>query len=394
MPWLLEMTLVVSLLMAPAVIYLSYRLFHITKSIYSGKGWSIFILSFLVWSFYLFPLSGTFDFYLTGGIDVLEYPKPLAYWFWFGLIFVFQLVTWVLIADIVKFVTRYFTENKPMVTRIHSKVVFLLFVGIFIFTGVKLYYDTTTITTQNIELPVEELPESLRDFKIIHISDIQGDEYTGQRKIARYIDKVNAQNPDLIIFTGDLISYGTEFIKMASKELGAAKATYGIIAVVGDHDFWAGVENVEKALKEQGIPLLQDENHTVNLDSTTSILVTGVTEVYSKHSDSRIVDSLTSNPGDHALKVFASHQISTHLISSARENSYDAMLAGHTHGGQIRVPFMGMSFSASERETEYVSGLYQEGGLMINVNNGLGFTLGPIRYNAPPMVSVIELKLK
>lgn len=388
------MTLVVSLLMAPAVIYLSYRLFQISKEIYSDKGWQRIILSVLVWSFYLFPLSGTFDFYITGGIEVLEYPKPLVYWFWFGLIFVFQLVTWVLIVDVAKFASRYVTEDKAMVTRIHSKLTFILFVGIFIFTGLKLYHDTKTITTQNIELPVEELPESLRDFKIVHISDIQGDEYTGQKEIARYIDNVNAQNPDLVIFTGDLISYGTKFIEMASKELGAVKATYGIIAVVGDHDYWAGVENVEKALEEEGIPLLQDENHIVHLDSTTSVLVTGITEVYSKHSDSRIVDSLTSDTDNHTLKVIASHQIANNLISSARKNDYDAMFAGHTHGGQIRVPFMGMSFSASERETEYVSGLYQEGELMINVNNGLGFTLGPIRYNAPPMVTVIKLKQK
>jgi predicted MPP superfamily phosphohydrolase len=385
------MTLVVSLLMAPAVIYLSYRLFHTSKKIYSDRGWLKLILSLFVWSFYLFPLIGSFDFYITGGIEVLEYPKPLTYWFWFGLIFVFQLVTWVLIVDVVKFASRFFTEDKKMVTRIHSQVIFILFAGVFIFTGLKLYHDTTTITTQEIELPLEELPEALHDFKIVHISDIQGDEYTGKREIARYIQKVNVQNPDLVIFTGDLISYGTKFIKMAAKELGATEATYGIVAVVGDHDFWSGVEHVEKALEEQGIPLLQDENYPVQIDSTTSVLITGVTEVYSQHSDSRIVDSLTSNAKNHALKIFASHQIVNHLITSSQKNNYNLMLAGHTHGGQIRVPFMGMSFSASERETEYVSGLYQEGDLMINVNNGLGFTLGPIRYNAPPMVSVIHL---
>lgn len=385
------MTLLVSMLMAPVVLYLSFRLYYIFRQFVSETWRLKVLLPVSLFSFYLFPLTGLVDFYYTGGIEVLQYPKPLTYWFWFGLIFVFQLATWVIISDLLKLAAQYFSADKNQIDRLHAQAILALIVIIFCYTGYKIYSDTTTIETQEVALGIDQLPAALDGFRIVHITDIQGDEYTGRQKIERYIQKVNEQNPDLIIFTGDLISYGTDFIEMSAEEFGKVKAKYGTYAVVGDHDYWADLENVKPALTEQNIPLLQDENKIVDIDSTTNIVITGITEIYSRDSDPEVVDSLTSSARDAAVKIMASHQVKDHLISSAQVNEYDMLLAGHTHGGQVRVPFLGMSFSAAERETEYVSGLYQEGDLVINVNNGLGFTLSPIRYDAPPEVSVITL---
>lgn len=388
------MSLIVSLLMVPGVLYLASR-FYVIGNQYFSATWKLkLVLPLILLSFYLYPISGALYFYITGGIDVMTYPKSLIYWFWFGLVFVFQLATWMIIADVLKLIVRFFSDDQGWINRIHTNTALLLFIVIFCYTGWKVHRDTTHIEIQKTTLSVKGLPESLEGFKIAHITDIQGDRYTGRRQIARYIQKVNDQNPDLVIFTGDLISYGTDYIKQSAEELGNAKASYGTIAVVGDHDYWAGVEHVKGALKKENIPLLRDENHTIQIGSTTSVLVTGVTEVYSKSSNPQIVDSLASSTHNTSLKIFASHQIVDHIIRSANKNGYNLLLAGHTHGGQIRVPFMGMSFSASERETEYVSGRYKEGSLTINANNGLGFTLGPIRYNAPPNVSVITLERK
>lgn len=394
MPWLLRMTLLVSLLMAPAVIYLVWRVNVSARQLLGGSAWSKHILPAVVCSFYLFPLIGIIDFYFSGDIDLLKYPKPLAYWFWFGLLFVFQLATWVLVADLAKGITRFFSWDPRRMDRIHARLIFMLFVVIFSYTGWKVYRDTTRVAVENITLPVEDLPEPLHGFKVAHISDIQGDEYTGRQEISGYIRKLNEQNPDLVIFTGDLISYGTDFVDMSARAFGKAKARHGVYAVVGDHDYWAGTAAVKQALNEAGISLLEDENIGIPVDSSSFAVMTGVTEVYSQRSNPETVDSLSRRAGDAKLKIFASHQVNDRLIDSAIKHGYDMMLAGHTHGGQIRVPFMGMDFSASERETDYVSGLYWEGTLPIHINNGLGFTLGPIRYNAPPTVTVIELQPK
>lgn len=391
MPWLLEMTLLVSLLMIPAVIYLAWRLYKSSAHVFSGNKYAKLIMPLVLLSFYIFPVSGMIDFYVSGSIDVMKYPKPLTYWFWFGLVFVFQLVTWVLIADLIKWGSSFWGERFPKMDRWHAQIVVGLFLMVFLFVGWKRYDDSTDIITDNVPIQIQDLPDSYSGFRIVHISDIQGDEYTSRHDIARYIEKVNAQNPDLVIFTGDLISYGTDYIKMAAEELGKVKSKYGTYAVLGDHDYWAGIKHIQKALTEQEIPLLRDENAFVDVDSTFSIAITGITQVYSKHADPDSVRKLTSQTKSADIKILASHQVEDFLISSSRENNYNMLLAGHTHGGQIRVPFMGMHFSAAEQETKYVSGLYWEKNFPIYVNNGLGYTLGPMRYGAKSMVSVIEL---
>lgn len=353
--------------------------------------WVALLLPLLLGSFYLFPIGATIDFWITGHIDVLKFSQPLTYWFWFGLVFVFQLTTWVLILDVLKMVLRLIMQNKKLIDDWHPRIGLLLFALVFLFVGWKTYHDSNHIITKHVALPVEKLPPALQDFKIIHISDLQGDEYTSQKEIADYIRKVNALQPDLIIFTGDLISYGTDFIQASAEAFGRARATYGTFAVVGDHDYWAGLEHIRKALAEEHIPLLRNQNRLIQVADGASVLITGFTQVYSKQVSAEKVDSLT-RAQQASLKIIASHQVADHLISSARQQGYDMLLAGHTHGGQIRVPFMGMTFSAAEQETKYISGLYWKGELPIYVNNGLGFTLGPIRYNAPPEITVITLR--
>jgi predicted MPP superfamily phosphohydrolase len=392
MPWLLQMTLLVSSLMIPAVLYLIWRFYTTGQQLPFGTKKNAFIIPLILCSFFCFPIVGFFDFYFSAQIDVLKYPKPLTYWFWFGLIVVFQLATWVLVADVIKLLSRLLDWHRIRIARLHTYAFIVLFVSIFCYSGWKVYHDTTHVVTDHISMSVEELPESLEGFKVVHISDIQADEYTGRSEIANYVRQINEQNPDLVIFTGDLISYGTDFIQMAAEEFGKAEATYGTYAVVGDHDYWAGTKNVEQALEENGMPLLKDENSTMAIDSSSSMMLTGITEVYSKQSDPKTVDSLARHAQNTALKIMASHQVDEHLIQSSKKYGFDMLLAGHTHGGQIQVPFMGMEFSAAAQETKYVSGLYHEKDLPINVNNGLGFTLGPIRYNAPPTITVIELQ--
>ena len=389
MPWLLRMTLVVASLMLPAILYLSFRYYATFKS--HLQKW---LVPILLLTFYAYPLGALIDFYSTGSINLLDYPQPLAYWFWLGLIFVFQLATWVIVTDLIKLVATYFYGDKNVISRWYPHLIAALFTIIFLFTAATTYLHTTQVQAQHHTISIENLSKSLQGFKIVHITDIQGDEYTGSDEIRNYIKHVNQQNPDLIIFTGDLISYGTDFIDMSAQELGKAKSKYGTIAVVGDHDYWAGLDNIEPALNNQNIPLLQDENHTIQINNTSNITITGVTEVYSKKANSTVVDSLTKSTASSDLKIFASHQVNDQLISKAQQQNYHLMLSGHTHGGQIHVPFMGMNFSASQQETQYVQGLYRENSLPINVNNGLGFTLAPIRYEAPPNISVITLQKK
>lgn len=390
MPWLLRMTLIVSGIMVISHLYLGWRLTKSVTFLTERKPYA-WIPALILCTFYILPVTGFILYGIQGNLDLLEIPKPVTYWFWFGFAFSFQLLSWIIVLDILKIAFKLWSKRNSTATdKIYGKIALLTALAVLVFTGAKMYRNTSVIQTDEIELSLENLPDGLDGYRIIHISDVQGDQYTGQENIRRYAEMVNAQKPDLVIFTGDLISYGTDYIEMSAEALSNIKAPHGVYAVVGDHDYWAGLSNVEPALENRGIELLKDENRLIEAGESR-MLLTGITQVYSKRAGEEAVGKLVSDSSRVSLRIMAAHQVSDLLLRESQANDYSLFLAGHTHGGQVRVPVFGMTFSASDLETRYVSGTYQEGGLLINVNNGLGFTLAPVRYNAPPSISVIEL---
>ena len=385
------MTLLVSGIMAIAHLYLAWRLTQSARFI-SKRALIRWLPAIVLVTFYALPVTGLVTYGIQGRLDLLEIPKPVTYWFWFGFAASYQLLTWIIIFDILKAGFHFLGKiESSKINRIYGKTVWITVAIVLVFSGIKMYLNTSQVGTQTVELAVENLPEGLREFRIVHISDIQGDQYTGRVEIENYIEKVNEQKPDLVIFTGDLISYGTDFIEMSAEAFSKVEATYGAYAVVGDHDYWADLANVEPALESRGIPLLRDENRVLEIRGS-KILLTGITQVYSKRADPEKVRELTSDSVNVGIKILAAHQVSDHILNGAKDNNYHLYLAGHTHGGQVRVPLFGMTFSASEMETDYVSGTYRRDNILLNINNGLGFTLAPVRYNAPPAITVIKLK--
>ncbi len=392
MSWLLTMTLLVAGLMLLPGLYLGWRFKKATGFI-TPKTLLKWLPVLLLASFYLHPLAGLFRYLISGDSEFFNYPIFLTYWFWFGFVLSFQLITWVLLFDIIKIIADKASDwPSNRINTFYSYSLAALAAFLFVFTAVKMWVDTGQIDVKKSVLHSEQIPEAFNDFRIVHISDLQGDAYTGRKEIANYIQKVNALQPDLVIFTGDLISYGTDYIDMAAEKLSEAEATRGLYAVIGDHDYWAGVAHIKSAYQKYGVNLLQDENVIISFNGD-SLLLTGITEVYSKHIPPDSLQKLTSAFKDVQFEILASHQATEKVVEAAREQNYELLLGGHTHGGQIRVPFMFMNISAPSFETPWLSGFYTLGDLLLNINNGLGFTLAPVRYDAQPSVSVIDLSV-
>ena len=97
---------------------------------------------------------------------------------------------------------------------------------------------------------------------------------------------------------------------------------------------------------------------------------------------------------DADLRILLVHQPAEWLLNQASERSYDLLVAGHTHGGQIVIHPLGIPVTASMRETGYYSGEYTLGSMAIVVTNGVGLTLAPVRYHAPAEVTTIVLGTK
>lgn len=337
---------------------------------------------------YLFGVQGIISQFRFGGkiFDAL-----FTYPFWFGLVFAVQTFLLFLAVDITKFILS-FVKVYSLQTRlafVYPRLILILAFASALYSAVKIYIDTNSIKVNAIDLKVKNLPSTLKGFKIAHISDIQADNRTGEEKLAKYVDLLNSLQPDIVIFTGDAVTYGTEHIPIAVKMLSKVKSKFGLYSCVGDHDYWAGLKNINDEMNKYGLRLYSNENAILKIDGA-KIGLTFVTNIYSVRPEIETLNKLASE-NETDLKIFVTHQPSESLVNFAHKNGYKIFLAGHTHGGQVVFSFFGFKFIPSRVETKYVSGYYRLDSMLVNVNNGLGFTLAPIRFNAPAEITLIKL---
>ena len=220
---------------------------------------------------------------------------------------------------------------------------------------------------------------------------MQADGRTNGSKLQQYVDLVNRLQPDIILFGGDLVTGGTDYIETGAEAMSKMEAKYGVYACLGDHDFFSNSEKVSRSLKENGIMLLDNAAKLVPVGST-NIALTGITNMYRTRLTTATLDAVEQGRPQGPVNILLTHQPSEWLVDYAAEHHYDLFVAGHTHGGQIAFPLPGFLLTGSSFETRYVTGFYKAGEMLVSINNGLGLTLAPIRYQAPAEVTVITLR--
>jgi hypothetical protein len=267
-----------------------------------------------------------------------------------------------------------------------------LFAIVAVYVTVRIVHDTYSVRLTATEAPIPGLPAELEGFRIVHLSDLQADAYTDEKKMQKYIDLANAQKPDLILFGGDLVTRGTDYIAPGAKMMGRLQARLGVYSCLGDHDYWANAESIARHLNNSGVTTLEDSVLTLSA-SASKLSLTIVTNVYSRRPSPETLAMLRRQRPDKAtVHILLSHQPSPQLIEFAQANGYHLFLSGHTHGGQIVFKPFGIPLSVSHYETPFYSGFYRRGKLLLSVTNGLGLTIAPVRYQAPAEVTLLTLR--
>jgi hypothetical protein len=322
---------------------------------------------------------------LRGGHPVAD--LLLTYPFWIGLLVTLQLCVIFLLLDMVRLVAR-LGVKIPTGWIARGMLGFALIV--LMYTPIRSYVDTRQIRLREQAIISERLPADAPELRIVHISDLQMDARTDAARVRRFIEQVNALRPDLVFFTGDLVTSGTEYIEPAAAWLGTVRARYGVYACLGDHDYWADPHQVSESLRRHGVVLLEDESRSISV-GTLSLHLTGVTNIYRRRPSPETLARLAAEKPDGRLSILIAHQPSPTLVQWAKDREYDLFLAGHTHGGQIALPLFGLRLALARLETPYVSGAYDVGSLWVNVTNGLGFTAAPLRFHVPAEIVLIRL---
>jgi hypothetical protein len=243
------------------------------------------------------------------------------------------------------------------------------------------------------EIYLKRWPARMEGFTIALLSDFHYDAVFSVHPIRSSIDTVNALRPDLIALTGDFVTepaVGDPQLGAAAAEpcadlLSRLKAPYGSWAVLGNHDLSTNAGRVSGALTDKGIQFLKNRSIPVEGDGGRFWL-TGVDDVLDGRPD--LEAALHGVPSDEPAVLLA------HEPDYADEVSgypVDLQLSGHSHGGQVRFPFVSPLF-LPDLGKKYIWGLYRIGKLTLYTNAGIGTVRLAVRFNCPPEITLISLR--
>ncbi|MFI5399327.1 MAG: metallophosphoesterase [Candidatus Binatia bacterium] len=264
--------------------------------------------------------------------------------------------------------------------------------------GVAFAYGYTVgqlrLRVRRFTLPLRHYPPSWNGLRIAQISDIHIGQNIDRAQLEGFVARVNSLEPDLICITGDIADSPTADLDSFLPVLARLHATYGVFAILGNHDHYAGADHVEAALRQlTPFTVLRDQKttievkgrllHVVGLDDHGRDWARGKTTV------PRLDAVLATVPADEPV-LLLSHRPDVFPQAAAR--GVALTLAGHTHGGQIGVPwFDGRIRNLAEFITDFDRGLYERTASYLYVNCGLGVTGQRIRLNTPREILIIEV---
>jgi predicted MPP superfamily phosphohydrolase len=232
---------------------------------------------------------------------------------------------------------------------------------------------------------IAHLPRELDRLSMVHLSDFHFTGRIGKSYFHEVVRECNLFEPELVVLTGDLVD-NRACVDWASEILGRLKATYGVYFILGNHDLRVDTAGLRRLLTEAGLIDLGGRWLETVIRGQTVVLAGNEIPWMPPAAD------LTGAPPPLAqggpLRIGLSH--SPDQFRWARENHIDLLLAGHTHGGQIRIPLIGPIFAPSLSGVRYASGAFYIPPTIMHVTRGVSGEL-PVRMNCPPEMTHIIL---
>jgi hypothetical protein len=250
--------------------------------------------------------------------------------------------------------------------------------------------EPNRLVVRPVELALPAWPEPLDGLKIALLSDLHvGAPFVGLDKLARVVAETNGAAPDLVLLLGDYLVGGEPGATLVDPEpiaqvLGGLRARLGVQAVMGNHDWWFDGPRVTRAFAAAGIPVLENEVIALS-DRGQSIWLAGLADSMTRPQE---VAGTLARAGAGALIVFT-HEPDIFPDVPARAT---LTVAGHTHGGQVVLPFVGRPVVPSRYGQRYAIGHIVEGGRHLFVTPGIGTSILPVRFGVPPEITLLVLR--
>lgn len=275
-------------------------------------------------------------------------------------------------------------EDKKETTKKHYFTWLLLIIGIlFIYAR---YLGTSNLVIKEYSIINEKIPLNFHGLKIVQFSDLHYGTTIKEEELKNVINKINELNPDIIFFTGDLIDNSYKISedeeKLITKELNRLEPNIGIYAVRGNHDI---NDNFENIIKNTNIELLNNQNKLLYFDnSSTPIMLIALDD---NLKGTQNIDNAFNFEDNDYYKILITHEPDDYDKLPKNVNLF---LAGHSHLGQVRLPFIGSVYNM-EGAKKYKEEKYEIDETNLFISGGLGTTKIKYRFLDKPSINFFRL---
>lgn len=288
---------------------------------------------------------------------------------------------------------------------------FIVAAGVFVLILWGAAFGRTNLIVNRVDIYSDSLPESFDGFTIAQFSDLHiGSLLNSDREIGEVVQLINDLHPDIIIFSGDLVNIRHNELDVKTMELlGSLTAPYGVVSAIGNHDVGHYIKdsvslskehNLDSLITKQramGWQLIQDSTvYLLNSNDSISLSVLDFSPALqgSRHSSQFPEVDLTSvyrNIPNSSFNITVSHI--PQLWDQITALGYgDLTLSGHVHSMQMKLSVAGHKFSPAQLMYDRWSGLYENNGKYLYINDGIGYVGFPMRLGADPEITLLTLR--
>lgn len=347
-----------------------------------------------------FAAVGLLVYSMAKGSDLFSPDRYMVYVVYYYLLFFLPQFIYILFLGISKLVK----DNAGVIRGIGSITATFLF-GTMIWGH---YVTARTFDVREYTVSSPKIPDSFNDYRIVQFSDLHIGNFDGETALIQtLIDSINGLNPDLILFTGDLVTYHSKEVLPFRKQLSTLRAKDGVYAVLGNHDYseyhrWKNEEEKEidfrqfkRMVGQLGWKLLNNDAVRLTKDSS-SIVLAGMENwgepPFPTHGDlEKAIAQVNPSANEFILLMSHNPEFWRHHIRNQRKD-IDLTLSGHTHAMQLKVNFAGKSYSPAAMRYPLWGGMHKDSlNNRILINEGIGNVFYPMRVGATPEISVITL---
>jgi hypothetical protein len=246
---------------------------------------------------------------------------------------------------------------------------------------------------KHITVEIPNLEEGFENYKIINLSDLHLGQWLTSKHLKGIINLVNREKPDLLVLTGDYVSYLIDEVEKPLEDcFMGISSEIQTLAVLGNHDHWLGADKIKKILENANIRDISNDVFTITKKTGNKKSVLHIAGVDSYMLNKDRLDIVMKKLPDNGPAILLVHEPDFAKISS-KTHRFALQISGHSHGGQIIIPGLKPIIRGS-KSYKYPLGLYKVEDMIQYTNKGLGTNLFWTRINCKPEITIFTLKKK